>query len=61
MLSSMRKNPLEKKPYPPGEHGRGRHRQTEFGHRGQDKAHDAAWDDRPSNVRGGHNPKTNAC
>src|SRR5829696_6285177 len=31
MLSSMRKNPLEKKPYPPGEHGRGRHRQTEFG------------------------------
>ena len=31
MLSNMRKNPLEKKPYPPGEHGRGRHRQTEFG------------------------------
>jgi small subunit ribosomal protein S4 len=31
MLSSMRKNPLEKKPYPPGEHGRGRQRQTEFG------------------------------
>ena len=31
MLSSMRKNPLEKKPYPPGEHGRGRHRQTEYG------------------------------
>ena len=27
----MRKNPLEKKPYPPGEHGRGRQRQTEFG------------------------------
>jgi len=31
MLSSMRKNPLEKKPYPPGEHGRGRQRQTEYG------------------------------
>lgn len=31
MLSSMRKNPLEKKPYPPGEHGRGRQKQTEFG------------------------------
>src|ERR687898_242853 len=31
MLSNMRKNPLEKKPYPPGEHGRGRQRQTEFG------------------------------
>ena len=31
MLSSMRKNPLEKKPYPPGKHGRGRQRQTEFG------------------------------
>jgi small subunit ribosomal protein S4 len=31
MLSNMRKNPLEKKPYPPGEHGRGRHRQTEYG------------------------------
>lgn len=31
MISSMRKNPLEKKPYPPGEHGRGRQRQTEFG------------------------------
>lgn len=27
----MRKNPLEKKPYPPGEHGRGRQKQTEFG------------------------------
>ena len=33
MLSSMRKNPLEKKPYPPGEHGRGRQRQTEYGMR----------------------------
>src|SRR5215208_5129218 len=33
MLSNMRKNPLEKKPYPPGEHGRGRQRQTEFGMR----------------------------
>ena len=33
MISSMRKNPLEKKPYPPGEHGRGRHRQTEYGMR----------------------------
>ena len=31
MLSEMRKNPLEKKPYPPGEHGRGRQRQTEYG------------------------------
>src|SRR5215212_7880698 len=31
MLSNMRKNPLEKKPYPPGEHGRGRQRQTEYG------------------------------
>jgi small subunit ribosomal protein S4 len=31
MLSNMRKNPLERKPYPPGEHGRGRKRQTEFG------------------------------
>ena len=31
MLSNMRKNPLERKPYPPGEHGRGRQRQTEFG------------------------------
>lgn len=31
MLSSMRKNPLERKPYPPGEHGRGRQRQTEYG------------------------------
>ncbi len=31
MLSSMRKNPLEKKPYPPGEHGRGRQRPTEYG------------------------------
>ncbi len=31
MLSSMRKNPLERKPYPPGEHGRGRQKQTEFG------------------------------
>ena len=31
MLSNMRKNPLEKKPNPPGEHGRGRQRQTEFG------------------------------
>ena len=31
MLSNMRKNPLERKPYPPGEHGRGRHRQTEYG------------------------------
>ena len=37
MLSSMRKNPLEKKPYPPGEHGRGRHRQTEFGLRLMEK------------------------
>ena len=26
MLSNMRKNPLERKPYPPGEHGRGRQR-----------------------------------
>ncbi len=33
MISSMRKNPLEKKPYPPGEHGRGRQRQTEYGMR----------------------------
>jgi len=33
MLSNMRKNPLERKPYPPGEHGRGRQRQTEFGMR----------------------------
>jgi small subunit ribosomal protein S4 len=33
MLSSMRKNPLERKPYPPGEHGRGRQRQTEYGMR----------------------------
>lgn len=33
MLSSMRKNPLDRKPYPPGEHGRGRHRQTEYGMR----------------------------
>ncbi|MGI8650983.1 MAG: 30S ribosomal protein S4 [Rubrobacter sp.] len=33
MLASMRKNPLEKKPYPPGEHGRGRQRQTEYGMR----------------------------
>lgn len=31
MISSMRKNPIEKKPYPPGEHGRGRQRQTEYG------------------------------
>ncbi|HZC18416.1 MAG TPA: 30S ribosomal protein S4, partial [Rubrobacteraceae bacterium] len=31
MLSNMRKNPLERKPYPPGEHGRGRQRQTEYG------------------------------
>ena len=31
MLSNMRKNPLEKKPYPPGEHGRGRRRETEYG------------------------------
>src|SRR5215208_2885556 len=29
--------PLEKKPYPPGEHGRGRHRQTEFGLRLMEK------------------------
>jgi small subunit ribosomal protein S4 len=27
----MKKNPLEKKPYPPGDHGRGRHRPTEYG------------------------------
>jgi small subunit ribosomal protein S4 len=33
MLSNMRKNPLERKPYPPGEHGRGRQRQTEYGMR----------------------------
>ncbi|HEX2098371.1 MAG TPA: 30S ribosomal protein S4 [Rubrobacteraceae bacterium] len=31
MLSNMRNNPLERKPYPPGEHGRGRQRQTEYG------------------------------
>lgn len=31
MLSNMKKNPLERKPYPPGEHGRGRQRQTEYG------------------------------
>ena len=37
MLSSMRKNPLEKKPYPPGEHGRGRQRQTEYGMRQLEK------------------------
>ncbi len=37
MLSSMRKNPLEKKPYPPGEHGRGRQKQTEFGIRLMEK------------------------
>lgn len=30
-ISSMKKNPLERKPYPPGEHGRGRQRETEFG------------------------------
>lgn len=30
-VSEMRKNPLERKPYPPGEHGRGRMRQTEYG------------------------------
>ena len=37
MLSNMRKNPLERKPYPPGEHGRGRQRQTEFGIRLMEK------------------------
>ena len=37
MLSSMRKNPLERKPYPPGEHGRGRQRQTEYGLRLMEK------------------------
>ncbi|CAN5489211.1 30S ribosomal protein S4 [soil metagenome] len=37
MLSSMRKNPIEKKPYPPGEHGRGRQRQTEYGMRLMEK------------------------
>ncbi|MGB3635151.1 MAG: 30S ribosomal protein S4 [Rubrobacteraceae bacterium] len=37
MLSSMRKNPLERKPYPPGEHGRGRQKQTEFGIRLMEK------------------------
>jgi len=30
MLSNMRKNPLEKKPYPPGEHGRGRTKDSEY-------------------------------
>ncbi|BBL79557.1 30S ribosomal protein S4 [Rubrobacter xylanophilus DSM 9941] len=37
MLSSMRKNPLERKPYPPGEHGRDRQRQTEYGIRLMEK------------------------
>lgn len=37
MLSSMRKNPFERKPYPPGEHGRGRQRQTEYGMRLMEK------------------------
>src|ERR671916_3274202 len=40
MLSNMRKNPLEKKPYPPGEHGRGRQRQTEYGVRLLEKQKD---------------------
>jgi small subunit ribosomal protein S4 len=31
MLSNKRKNAMERKPYPPGEHGRGRRRQTEYG------------------------------
>ena len=31
MFSNKRKNPLERKPDPPGEHGRGRQRQTEYG------------------------------
>ena len=42
MLSNMRKNTLEKKPYPPGEHGRGRERQTEFGVRLLEKEK-ASW------------------
>ncbi len=37
MLSEMRKNPFERKPYPPGEHGRGRQRQTEYGMRLMEK------------------------
>ncbi|WP_273842377.1 30S ribosomal protein S4 [Rubrobacter calidifluminis] len=37
MISSMQKNPLERKPYPPGEHGRGRQRQTEYGIRLMEK------------------------
>lgn len=31
MLSSMRKNPIERKPYPPGQHGQGRQRPSEYG------------------------------
>lgn len=37
MLSSKRKNALERKPYPPGEHGKGRQRQTEYGLRLMEK------------------------